>query len=172
MWLKFRCPLGHTWIQTLNKLTRKKKQTEFCKPCQSVEIKFPSIATEIDMAYSMKHFNISSTLEIQAFSNHKLKFKCAAGHVWITTLFTRTNKAASGKCSVCCSVFVKFPEIGKEIDMTYMKNKYNILSTKAIAAYSHKRLRFKCKEEHMWITPLNSRTRDGFSCPICTHEQR
>lgn len=106
----------------------------------------------------------------------KVWWKCSKGHDFEASVKSRTGKSRSG-CPYCSgnrvlpetSLAKLYPRIAREIHPT----KNGTIDPNVIAAKSHKRLFWQCREysSHVWVTTVAHRT-SGTGCPKCAQRAR
>jgi hypothetical protein len=103
---------------------------------------------------------------VVAFSNKKVGWKCINGHMWTSTVTSRSNGVG---CPVCSGhrVLVGFndlatthPELAAQADGW---------DASTVTAGSDKRCVWKCHHEHIWTAVVGSRAR-GSGCPVCANQ--
>lgn len=175
----WKCKKGHKWKTTVSSRTKGKTNCPYCSN-KKVNIENclkttnPNLAKEWDYKKNKKitPYNVTSG------SNKKAWWKCKFGHKWNASISIRNgtnkknkkSKKGSG-CPYCSnqkfcmghSLLVNFPSISKEWHPT--KNG-NLMPNNIV--YGHKkRVWWKCKKGHEWITGVVDRTRSGSCCPKC-----
>lgn len=117
---------------------------------------------------SLKNKNIKFD-NISTYSNKKIWWICQKGHEWEEIVANRTKRNSG--CPFCSNhrIMKGFndletlsPRLAKEWD--YNKN-VNI-DINSIGLYSNKKVWWKCKNGHTWLTSPNNRMK-GRNCPYC-----
>jgi plastocyanin len=99
-------------------------------------------------------------------SNKQRAWKCKLGHVWTTSVNSRTNMKSG--CPVCdgrglLSGFndlqTRFPDVAAEADGW---------DPSLALSGTHKKYKWICAEGHKWSAPIKDRTLRGDGCPSCT----
>ena len=99
-------------------------------------------------------------------SNKKKAWKCQFGHIWTTSVNSRTNMKSG--CPVCdgrglLSGFndlqTRFPNVAAEADGW---------DPNLVLSGTHKKYNWICTEGHKWSAPIKDRTLRGDGCPSCT----
>jgi very-short-patch-repair endonuclease len=104
---------------------------------------------------------------VSSSSNKKVWWKCAEGHEWQATISSRSQGNGCPYCAgkaVCednCLQFVN-PLLAKE----WHPAKNGNLTAEDVAAWSHKKVWWKCAKGHEWQATIDSRSR-GNGCPYC-----
>ena len=103
----WKCPHGHTYAATVDMRTIRHSGCPFCAG-KRVLAGFNDLATtEPDIA-AQWHDELNGELtpqSITAGSHKKVWWKCAEGHVWRASVYSRTGKQRRG-CPVCAGVAV------------------------------------------------------------------
>ena len=107
-------------------------------------------------------------LELTAFSNRKVWWKCEKGHEWEAKIQNRSNGT---NCPYCSGKQVLkgfndlatlYPEVAKEWHPTKNEN----LKPCDVAPQSHRKVWWKCEKGHEWQATIADRNA-GRGCPIC-----
>lgn len=112
-------------------------------------------------------------------SAKKVWWKCPKGHSYLMGLNSRTceGKTRQG-CAVCSGKQIiegyndlasKYPELIKEWD--YEKNNKLDIYPNNLACSSHKKVWWKCKNNHEWNAPVDRRTISKSGCPFCSNQK-
>ena len=116
--------------------------------------------------------NSISPNEINAGAEKKVWWICPKGHSYNSLLRNRRNGVG---CPICNSkkVLIGYndlcttnPEIAKE--WNYEKN--GNLRPTDVTAGSHKKVYWKCKNNHEWMAVIKERKR-GLNCPYCSNKK-
>jgi hypothetical protein len=160
----WRCIKGHMYSSMVSNRTRG-KGCPFCSGKQvlagfnDLQSQFPDIAAE---AYEWDPETIT------AKSNQKKDWKCSEGHIYSSTVSSRTG---GSECPVCCGLQVlagfndlqtRFPDIAVE---AYGWNPTTIMPG------TIQKKDWKCTEGHIYSSAVNNRTGGGRGCPICSGNQ-
>ena len=155
------CSSGHVWDATITA----RKTGRGCHVCtgkqisvphNSLPVEYPEIAAE---AYGW------DPETVMAKSGIRKEWKCLKGHIWSSTVANRTSGAG---CPICSNqeVLAGFndlesthPELAKEAEGWDPKTKI---------AGSNKKLKWRCKDGHVWDAVLASRALSGNGCPYCS----
>jgi len=162
----WKCSGGHTYISAVSARTCKGRGCPFCSGQKvlagfnDLKTKFPDIAAE---AYGWD----PST--IVAGTNKKKDWKCKEGHIYSSTVNSRTS--GGNGCPFCSGHQVlagfndlktKFPDIAAEA--------YGWDPT-TVAKSSGQNKDWKCKEGHLYNSKVNTRTSKGSGCPFCSSQK-
>ena len=112
--------------------------------------------------------NILSPYEISVGTRKKVWWKCSEGHEWETSIVHRTK--GSG-CPVCSgrlaskekNLSVTQPKVAAE--WNYEKNEG--LLPNQFRGGSHKKVWWRCTNNHEWFAEIKSRALSGRGCPEC-----
>ena len=94
-------------------------------------------------------------------------WKCSLGHKWKTSPSNRTSQ--DSECPVCGGrqletgfndLLTKFPEIAAQAD-GWDPAKVN--------AFTNKKMKWKCEQNHKWSSAVSNRTSVGTGCPSCAN---
>lgn len=115
--------------------------------------------------------NLPFTPQSVAFgSNRKMWWRCAKGHGWQASIYTRSHGTG---CPYCKGKAVltgendlasRYPELAKE----WNEIKNAPLKPTDIVPQTHKRVWWKCAQGHEWRASVHSRAQ-GCGCPICAN---
>ena len=110
--------------------------------------------------------------DVTAFSNRKVWWLCEKGHEWEASVDKRSNGRGCPYCSskrVCDDNCLQTlnPEVSKEWHLT----KNGDLSPNDVTASSHRKVWWRCENEHEWEAIIASRTR-GRGCPECAVQKQ
>jgi hypothetical protein len=98
-------------------------------------------------------------------SNKKRVWKCRFGHIWTTSVNSRTNMKSG--CPVCDGrgllsgfndLLTRFPDVAAEADGW---------DPALVLSGTHKKYKWICAEGHKWSAPIKDRTSRGDGCPSC-----
>jgi DNA-directed RNA polymerase subunit RPC12/RpoP len=106
-----------------------------------------------------------------SFGSHKTKdWKCKLGHIYKTTINSRTGKDDTAGCPYChgTKVLIGFNDLATtHPDISREAFKW---SPKNYSAGSVTKLWWLCAEGHKWKAMPNSRTSNGTGCPTCANK--
>lgn len=138
--------------------------------------------TEDNVKVDISNINVGNKLL-------RMKWKCRYGHMWVTPICSRTGKYKNG-CPECYnkarsekitnaklisgvndlySWCIANGSIGKLILEEYIgtDNSGNVIDMHNININSHKKVMWRCTNNHVWSTSVRARVRYGRSCPKC-----
>lgn len=191
--LQWKCKEGHTWLAMINNRTRKEQPTN-CPYCVGQRASDGnSFATwcKTNGEYGQRLIaewtgldENKNTIEIDdvtSMSNKKVYWKCREGHIWLSVIYSRTRKEQSYGCPYCSGNKVsdknslkiwckEYGEYGKQIFQEWvgLDENNNTVNINEIARASGKKVQWKCKDGHTWITTVASRTIGKCGCPYCS----
>ena len=161
------CNRGHSYEGSIANRTRG-HGCPFCSGNKllredSLAIKYPELAREW-----IEEKNILSPYEISVGTRKKVWWKCSEGHEWETSIVHRTK--GSG-CPVCSgrlaskekNLLVTQPKVAAE--WNYEKNEG--LLPNQFRGGSHKKVWWRCTNNHEWFAEIKSRALSGRGCPEC-----
>lgn len=111
--------------------------------------------------------------DVTAGSNRKVWWRCAHGHEWQATIYTRV---IGGVCPVCIGrkvipgendLATLYPELAEEWDA----EKNAPLTPRELRPYSNKKVWWVCSLGHTWQATPNARVSSNSGCPYCTNRK-
>lgn len=164
------CERGHEWKAVIKKRTLRGDGCPYCNGKRPIsgENDFATLYPEIAKQWNFEE-NDTLPEEYLPVSNVKVSWRCEYGHVWVTSIATRTRGRG---CPFCNHKMVlvgetdlvsTHPEIAKL--WNYEKNKDTI--PEQVSHGSHKKVWWRCANGHEWIDSVKNRVRIS-SCPYCS----
>jgi hypothetical protein len=160
--LKWRCELGHNWLETPNKRVGRGDSCPICSS-HKILIGFNDLATT--HPHIAKESDGWDPTRIFAGSNKKYKWKCSVGHSYQTT---PNGRALQGNnCPICSNQKVlsgfndlatTHPQLAKEA---------HEWDPKTVVYGTHKKFIWKCSEGHLFKQAVVNRTSRESGCPTC-----
>ena len=167
----WQCPQGHQW----SAIVKSRTEGAGCPYCASRQVsagfndlaaRFPHLAQQWDRAR-----NGAMTPEtVSPYSNRKAWWVCALGHRWQAAVSAR---AGGSDCPYCAGRTVlagfndlatKDPTVAAEWDPTLNGG----LTPQMVTAGSHKKVWWRCSENHVWKAVVYARTgAKHCGCPVC-----
>ena len=162
----WKCKEGHIYTSMVASRTGHKSGCPFCSGRQALkgfndlQTQFPDIASE---AYEWDPETVTKG------SEQKKDWRCKEGHIYSSTIDSRTKKGSG--CPVCSGNQVlkgfndlqtKFPDIAAE---AYGWDPSLVMPSTV------KKKDWKCKEGHIYYSTVNSRTSQGRGCAVCSGNQ-
>ena len=165
---EWKCDKGHIYNSTVNNRTNPNGRTgcPFCSGRQvlvgfnDLQTRYPDIAAE---AYGWEPSMIMPGTHI------KKGWKCNEGHIYSSTVSSRTNTGSG--CPICDGKQVlvgfndlksKFPEIAAEA--------YG-WDPEKLTAGTPKKMHWECRKGHIYFTSIAHRTSRLDGCPFCSGRQ-
>ena len=157
----WKCNEGHLYSATVKNRTSNGTGCPVCKNKQvlagvnDLQTKFPDIASE---AYGWD----AST--VMKGSGKKRKWKCEEGHIYSSSIHSRTTHGTG--CAICS---------GKQILVGFndLQTKFSDIASEAygwdpstVTSVSGQKKDWKCKEGHIYDATVANRT-NGSGCPTC-----
>jgi hypothetical protein len=164
--VSWRCELGHEWLMTPNARTRQGQKYPYCsnhrllRGFNDLRTKFPEIASEAE--------GWDPTTVLYG-SHSKRKWKCKAGHVWVTQISVRTLRGTS--CNVCNGRLVSPGENDLATTHPLLAYQADGWDPSTVIAGSAKRKAWKCNKGHQWEAVVQSRAVLGRGCPYCSNNK-
>ena len=134
-----------------------KRAAYFLSRSGTLEDKFPEISKEWDTSNDLK------PNEVAPGSSKVVKWKCAQGHRWKTSVSNRTNGTG---CPFCAGKLENGQIPGTlltELDPELNKN----IDVSSLTQGSSKKLWWNCSKSHKWQASVASRARNSSGCPYC-----
>ena len=167
----WQCPQGHQW----SAIVKSRTEGAGCPYCASRQVsagfndlaaRFPHLAQQWDRAR-----NGAMTPEtVSPSSNRKAWWVCALGHRWQAAVSAR---AGGSDCPYCAGrkvlagfndLATKDPTVAAEWDPTLNGG----LTPQMVTAGSHKKVWWRCSENHVWKAVVYARTgAKHCGCPVC-----
>jgi hypothetical protein len=154
--MKWKCENGHKWRQAIRNRSGRGKTNYVskCKQCNSLALKFPTVAKEADGWDATK---------ISAKNNKILSWKCSKGHKYKSVV---SNRAIGVGCPVCSGrkVLIGFNDLATTYPM--IAEEADGWDPKKYTAGNNKKFDWVCNKGHKWNAAISSRTA-GNNCPTC-----
>ncbi len=165
--VQWKCKLDHKWvIGVTNRTGPKKSGCPYCSN-QKRMIGFNDLATtHPEIAKEADGWDPS---QVVAGTSQKLQWKCINGHIWIAGVGTRTDEKRRRGCPVCANrrvlkgvndLATTHPKLAEEA--------YGWDPSTVIAG-SNKKLKWKCKNGHVFEALPNTRSGRGSGCGYCSN---
>lgn len=168
----WKCKLGHSWQANINNRVFNGVNCPYCankkvwQGFNDIPTTHPDVAAEWDYERN-EHLRPE---QFTAGSRAKAWWKCEYGHSWEAVISTRKKSG----CPYCAGVRIITgvndlltvnPVLSAEWD--YGKN--GDLRPDCIAAYTHKKVWWRCDKGHSWQAAVNNRS-NGNGCPYCANQ--
>ena len=161
--MQWKCELGHKWTAKI----ASRSNGIGCPICSNQQV----LAGYNDLATThpeiAEQANGWDPKTVISGSSKKVNWICSENHVWISSPYKRIN--GSG-CPICSGnkvlsgfndLATTHPELASQADGW---------DPHLVSKGSNKRVRWKCGNNHVWISTTNGRT-SGLGCPICSNQQ-
>jgi hypothetical protein len=165
--LLWRCSLDHKFEASVSHRTNMGSGCPFCSGKKTLAGFNDLFTTHPDVAHQAVGWDPGL---ITAGSGKKLSWRCSEGHIYESTVANRTTLNRGTGCPICANKVVirglndiasKFPEIAGEADGW---------DPTLVTPGSSKRLAWKCRVGHQYVTTPAARTGDRKSgCPACSN---
>ncbi len=161
---KWKCKLGHNWLETPNKRTGRGDNCPYCSG-NRVLVGFNDLKTTHPKIAKQAHK--WDPTSVSAGSNKKLDWICEKKHIWTVAVGNRTTQLSG--CPVCSGyktvsgvndLQTLFPKIAKQAsgwDPT------------KVSPGSNKKFKWQCSKGHNWNAAVISRTSLNTGCPVCAN---
>lgn len=132
-------------------------------------IEYERIASEWD--FDKNQIDIR---EVRADSTYMASWKCEKGHEWKAKVVSRIKRNSS--CQFCIGrraitgendVATLYPYLAEEFHPTKNGN----VRLDALKESSGKKVWWICKHGHEWEAVINTRTKRGYKCPVCSGQK-
>ena len=159
------CAKGHVWKARVFSRTKAKSSCPYCAKASllqgfnDITTLFPEIAAE---AYGW------DPSQVLAGSTLRREWQCSSGHVWTTTISSRTSKGTG--CPYCSNqkVLAGFNDLAsRKPDLAAEADGWDP-STVLYSAVARKK--WKCAIGHSWEGQVAQRFRGG-PCPFCSRQK-
>ena len=159
------CPQGHVWEARVFSRTRAKSKCPYCAKVKLLPgfndllTLFPSVAAEA---------NGWDPKQMLAGSASRGSWQCLEGHVWTTSISSRTSKETG--CPYCSNqrVMAGFNDLAsKRPDLAAEANGWD--PTKVLYSAITRKV-WKCPVGHIWEGQVVQRFRGG-PCPFCSRQK-
>lgn len=163
---KWKCKLGHTWQTSVAHRTKDKTGCPICNNFKVLQNFNDLTTTHPEIAKEAFGWNPS---EVIAGNHSRKEWKCPLGHIYSSTIVSRTS--AKTGCPICSgqSTLAGFNDIGTQYP-NIAQEAYG-WDPKMYVSSSHKRMQWKCNLGHTWNARIFSRTKNGLGCPICAGKE-
>lgn len=168
----WKCKLEHSWQANINNRVINGANCPYCtnkkvwQGFNDIVTTHPDVATQWDYENN-EHLRPE---QFTAGSHTKVWWKCKYGHSWETMIYTRKNSG----CPYCAGVRI-IPDVNDLLTVNpvlaaewdYGKNGDS--HPDCIAAYTHKKVWWRCDKGHSWQAAVSNRS-NGNGCPYCTNQ--
>lgn len=168
----WKCKLGHSWQANINNRVFNGANCPYCANRKVWQGYNDIVTTHPDVA-AQWNYEKNEHLRPEQFtagSHTKVWWKCEYEHSWEALIYTRKNSG----CPYCTGVRIITgvndlltvkPVLAAEWD--YKKN--GDLRPDCIAAYTNKKVWWRCDKGHSWQAAISNRS-NGNGCPYCVNQ--
>ena len=165
----WKCAFGHSWQALIYNRTRKGADCPYCagKPLspQSLALGYPELSAEW---HPTKNHDLTPA-DVSPGTHRKAWWKCTEGHEWQAEIKSRAKGAG---CPICTNrkVLVGDNDLGTvypDIATQWHPTKNGSLTPQSVVHGSERKVWWFCEKGHEWEASIDSRTRNGFGCPVC-----
>lgn len=168
----WRCAKGHEWQTAVGNRAKKGLRCPYCSnqrvsPEKSLQATHPHLVLQWDVEK-----NSETPFTVSAGTGKKIWWRCNSGHGWQATVYSRAKKNTG--CPYCANYFAS-PEnclatARPDIASEWHPEKNGSLTPNDVVAGANRKVWWKCKRGHEWLTTLNSRVSSGTGCPKCSNQ--
>lgn len=163
--LLWQCEYGHQWLATSDSI----KQGRWCRKCSYIKRGVAQRFSISDMhkTAALHGGECLSTEYIK--SGLKLRWKCAKGHVWDSV----ANDVRQGHwCPVCAATDRARKRAFTLEDMQRFAKDREGSCLSEVYENSQSKLKWQCKEGHVWLATPTGILNSGYWCPKCAGVQK
>lgn len=167
----WKCPKGHEWMAGICS----RVNGTGCPVCSgkvviSGENDLASYSPHIAEQWASEKNGPLTPAQVSAFSNRRVWWHCELGHEWRASVAARTNGGSS--CPYCAgrkvlSGFNDLETLYPQIAEQWHPTLNGRLTPDQVTSCSHKKVWWKCREDHVWAAVIYSRTSLQTGCPVC-----
>lgn len=104
-------------------------------------------------------------------SKYQAKWKCSAGHQWLSQVRNRTQKNRPNLCPYCSGVRVYRAENSIPRDYPHLALEWaDSADISAFSTGSHYKASWRCARGHSWLASIYARAGKGRGCPKCAKQ--
>ena len=165
----WRCLKEHEWQATIASRNSNGSGCPYCSGNIVVETDSVFYNKPLMLIWNFIKNKSFNPKKISKFSNLKVWWQCNKNHEWQSVISNISKGSGCPFCSGRRATYESsfgniYPEILKEWD--YVKNELNPFE---VTCKSKKKVWWKCKENHLWQTSIQNRTK-GSQCPYCANK--
>ena len=173
----WKCEKGHEWRAGI----ASRSNGEGCPYCagkkvcfgfNDLQTLFPLIAEQ----WNSERNGRLTPVDVTAFSNKKVWWKCENGHEWQAIIASRTSNRC--QCPYCTGKKVlkgynDLETLNPRVASEWHPIRNGVLTPDMVSCGSHKKVWWKCCEGHEWCAVVYSRTGTRQTgCPECAGKKR
>ena len=167
----WQCPQGHTWQAAVFS----RSQGADCPVCTGRtvlpgEIDLATVFPQLARQWDQERNGALTPQQVSPYSNRAVWWRCGLGHSWHAAISTR---AWGSDCPYCAGrkVLAGFNDLATrypELAQTWDPVLNGALTPAMVTPGSHKKVWWRCPENHVWKAVVYSRTSDKrCGCPVC-----
>jgi hypothetical protein len=159
---KWKCNLGHNWLETANK---RSSRGDRCPICSSHRVLsgFNDLATTHPQI--AKEADGWDPTTIFANNNRKYKWKCPVGHLYQSSPNARAGRGTN--CPVCINQKVLSGFNDLATTHPGLAEEAHEWDPKTVVGGTHKKFIWKCSNGHLFKQAVVNRTSRESGCPTC-----
>jgi hypothetical protein len=161
--LNWRCEKGHSYRAVISSRTSRDSGCPFCAHKKVLKGFNDLATTHPEVATQAEGWDPSKVI---AGSHKKLNWKCEEGHLYSSTPHMRSSGRGGTGCPFCSGnkVLVGFNDLATT--HSELASQAVGWDPRKITGGNNKRVKWKCKEGHVWLASSHTRT-SGRGCPSC-----
>ena len=171
----WKCDKGHEWQATVGSRNSGGHKCPYCSGRYAIQGEndlqtlYPDLANEWDYE---KNGGLTP-IDVLPHSDKKVWWKCKKGHEWETQIKHRTRGSGCPYCAgrKVWKGFNDLQTVNPTLAIEWNHEKNNGLSPSDVTPGSHKKIWWKCKNGHEWISPVYLRSASAI-CPECAKQKR
>ncbi|MFQ6583340.1 zinc-ribbon domain-containing protein [Priestia megaterium] len=162
----WQCAKGHEWEATVNNRSKGRG----CPQCAGKIITKNNCLAEVNPSlvkeWSLRNGTFTPSMVLPN-SNKKAWWKCAQGHEWQASIYSRN---AGVGCPICSGRIVsndnRLSYVNPDLSLEWHPVNNGALTPNDVSYGSSKKVWWKCTQGHEWQATVRNRSR-GSNCPVC-----
>lgn len=169
----WKCSKGHSWFSVISS----RFYGTGCPYCTNRKVlvgynDLQTVNPSLSAEWNKKKNGKLTPKNYTANSNQKVWWTCKYGHEWLATIESRNNRKYG--CPYCAGKRVikgvnDLKTMNPKLAKQWNKKKNGKLTPEDVSYQSHKKVWWKCSEDHEWQAEIAARQR-GNGCPICDNK--
>ena len=167
------CDKGHEWEAVVSLLALDNSGCPYCTGKRAIpgETDLETVRPEILEQWDYEKNTVRPSALLPS-SHDKVWWNCEKGHSWQATVFSRTRENAAG-CPYCTGRLVlpgfnDLATLKPKIAEEWYQTLNGDLRPEHVSPGSNKKAWWICRDGHVWLAAIYSRTRRrGSGCPVC-----
>lgn len=169
----WKCSKGHSWFSVISS----RFYGTGCPYCTNRKVlvgynDLQTVNPSLSAEWNKKKNGKLTPQNYTANSNQKVWWTCKYGHEWLATIESRNNRKYG--CPYCAGKRVikgvnDLKTMNPKLAKQWNKKKNGKLTPEDVSYQSHKKVWWKCSEDHEWQAEIAARQR-GNGCPICDNK--